>query len=380
MNRHLSKPRGDGASTSRAPRKANKAAGFVCGQRSPADDARRAFTLIEMLTVIAIIGVLAAILLPTISAIRKRAKISIARGQIGVIEQAMLNYARVFGALPPDSNDALPGESTAGANNRFDDMDNPNECMVWFLSRYYSRSGSDDGAPGIAAGVPDHDTYNGNWFPVPKDAETVFARMGQSSAEPFMDFKPSCMKDFDEDGFPEFLDPWGRPYLYRAYLRGWGLDDITHNGGVTRYELTDTEVQNLVSEVGKVRISGCSNSGNNGTFSIRNFDTNTYPDCFEVTNASGSNESDSPGVVRFLLHKPQTCDLFSLGPDGKTRAAKRPQILHDGDWVILPWNPVTHLDIWGMLYGTPGDGNDVESAGGNPGCAEGDQDDVNNWQ
>lgn len=50
--------------------KPSKCSALSCNTRSAR---RRAFTLIELLTVIAIIGILAAILIPTVSAVRKRA-------------------------------------------------------------------------------------------------------------------------------------------------------------------------------------------------------------------------------------------------------------------------------------------------------------------
>ena len=66
-----------------------------------------AFTLVELLTVIAIIGLLAAILLPTTRLVMGKARISVARSDIAGLEQAILSYVTTYGAPPPDTNDPL---------------------------------------------------------------------------------------------------------------------------------------------------------------------------------------------------------------------------------------------------------------------------------
>jgi prepilin-type N-terminal cleavage/methylation domain-containing protein len=68
---------------------------------------RQAFTLIELLTVIAIIGVLSAILLPTVTAIkaaqfRKRAQTELAK-----MENAIKGYKDAFGFYPPVNTNNL---------------------------------------------------------------------------------------------------------------------------------------------------------------------------------------------------------------------------------------------------------------------------------
>ena len=62
----------------------------------------RAFTLVEMLTVIAIIGILAAILIPTVSTAMKNARIATAKADVSKLTQAATAYNLDFGAFPPD--------------------------------------------------------------------------------------------------------------------------------------------------------------------------------------------------------------------------------------------------------------------------------------
>lgn len=63
---------------------------------------KRGFTLIEMLTVIAIIGVLCALLFPVFSTIQRSAKETATRSQIKSIETALAAYEFDWGVYPPD--------------------------------------------------------------------------------------------------------------------------------------------------------------------------------------------------------------------------------------------------------------------------------------
>ena len=67
----------------------------------------KGFTLIEMLTVIAIIGILAGLIIPAASKARRDAAISKAKATISALETALSMYYTDYGAYPP---------STAAAN------------------------------------------------------------------------------------------------------------------------------------------------------------------------------------------------------------------------------------------------------------------------
>lgn len=67
------------------------------------------FTLLELLAVIAIIGLLASIALPAISRIRERARIGAVKAQLAQIEIALQQYYTEWDTFPPMGSDWLGG-------------------------------------------------------------------------------------------------------------------------------------------------------------------------------------------------------------------------------------------------------------------------------
>ena len=87
---------------------------------------RRAFTLVELLVVIAIIGVLVGLLLPAVQAARESARRSSCQSNLKQIGLALHNYH--------DSFDAFPiGAATAPALRAGPLADLPVLCVVWCL-------------------------------------------------------------------------------------------------------------------------------------------------------------------------------------------------------------------------------------------------------
>jgi len=64
---------------------------------------RRAFTLVELLTVITVIGVLAAFTIPVLTAVKRQQYIKNARAELAQMETAIQRYHDAYGFYPPDS-------------------------------------------------------------------------------------------------------------------------------------------------------------------------------------------------------------------------------------------------------------------------------------
>jgi prepilin-type N-terminal cleavage/methylation domain-containing protein len=90
-----------------------------------------AFTLIELIVVIAIIGILAALVLPIAGAVNKKKQISLAQTQLKDIEAAIDGYKTKLGFYPPDNTNnfvvnqlyfELLGTTNNGAGNPAPDL------------------------------------------------------------------------------------------------------------------------------------------------------------------------------------------------------------------------------------------------------------------
>ena len=62
------------------------------------------FTLVELLAVIAIIGVLAAFTIPVLDAVKKRQVISHTQAELGQLDAAIKSYHATYGFYPPDNH------------------------------------------------------------------------------------------------------------------------------------------------------------------------------------------------------------------------------------------------------------------------------------
>ncbi len=69
----------------------------------PKTAASRAFTLVEMLSVIAVIGIIAAMVVPLVGSITRKREITLAQGQLAQIQTAIEEYHTKLGYYPPDN-------------------------------------------------------------------------------------------------------------------------------------------------------------------------------------------------------------------------------------------------------------------------------------
>jgi general secretion pathway protein G len=84
--------------------------------------AQRAFSLIELFTAIAILGLAAAIAIPSYNGYLRRMKITAATQDIGRISMAIAHYQSINNALPPDL-------TTIGFGARLDPWGHPYEYL-----------------------------------------------------------------------------------------------------------------------------------------------------------------------------------------------------------------------------------------------------------
>ncbi len=205
---------------------------------------RESFTLIEMLTVIAIIGILAALLLPAISRVREAAKRTKCINNLRQIGQALTLYANTYTsfAIPiwVESDDIGPKEWGAVATN-----------MLWDASENYE--GDDPEHPGYPGPVdPEHpkpgqglallDTYlQGTrsifYCPEEKILDTITLNALTEQKENLTRGEKRIIKIMNEYGGDE-ADVFSS-YIYRGRDAGgyWFLEDVSKRALVMDYNI-----------------------------------------------------------------------------------------------------------------------------------------------
>jgi prepilin-type N-terminal cleavage/methylation domain-containing protein len=78
-----------------------------------------AFTLIELLTVIAVIAILAAFTIPVLSAVKRRQYLSEAQAEMTQLETAIQKYHDTLGFYPPDNGDTASDWYSARTNQLY---------------------------------------------------------------------------------------------------------------------------------------------------------------------------------------------------------------------------------------------------------------------
>jgi prepilin-type N-terminal cleavage/methylation domain-containing protein/prepilin-type processing-associated H-X9-DG protein len=108
---------------------------------------RRAFTLVEVLVVIAIIGILISLLLPAVQAAREAARRTQCQNNLRQIALAMHNYADVYKGLPAHGSSGVPHRGWGASILPYLEQENLEERYDWGKSWY-------DPANQAAVGVP----------------------------------------------------------------------------------------------------------------------------------------------------------------------------------------------------------------------------------
>ncbi|MDR3457811.1 MAG: prepilin-type N-terminal cleavage/methylation domain-containing protein [Verrucomicrobiae bacterium] len=172
---------------------------------------RAGFTLVELLVVISIIAILAAMLLPVLAAVKKKALVMKARTEIADIVNAVNAYDTEYGRFPI-SEESTPGdpitvkEQTAANGYDF-------TTGLVFGQGAGPNGFSYDNNSNVVAVLMDLQTYpNGvktadfNHIKNPKQVGFLHAKMSESKHG-----DPNPQGGVDEDGI--YRDPWGQPYI-----------------------------------------------------------------------------------------------------------------------------------------------------------------------
>jgi prepilin-type N-terminal cleavage/methylation domain-containing protein len=175
---------------------------------------RAGFTIVELLTVIAIIGILAAMLVPVLSAARKRAQKVQARLEIDQIVNAILKYDSDYGRFPVSTNAQIAagtGDFTYGGT-LLDAAGNVNGTVPITSTAPAVMMTNEE----VIAILMDLTNYpNGQ----PVLANMNYAKNPQQTiylSPKMSDYNPAVDKGQPPGGLDlngAYRDPWGNPYI-----------------------------------------------------------------------------------------------------------------------------------------------------------------------
>lgn len=131
---------------------------------------RRAFTLIELLIVVAIIGILAAIAVPNFLSAQVRAKVAKAQAEMRSIGDAYINYKLDNNAWPPHADRCKTQHKfittpIAYMSSSVDDpfqVESTTTVWEWFCGQYHAEPNSTSGSNRINVQSPQYWSANKN--------------------------------------------------------------------------------------------------------------------------------------------------------------------------------------------------------------------------
>ncbi len=175
--------------------------------------AYQAFTLIELLTVIAIIGILSGLVFGIVRGATTQGRISRAKSELASLSSALESYNKYYGDYPWVGNDTAPNQinpaaagfspsSTDRAFNLFRALNGRIGPKQTVNQRQYTKAGAKADKYGKAFVDP-------TTFTLERD-ESVDA---PASSRPLPVANPAQSSD-DPDFVNAFIDPWGNRYQY----------------------------------------------------------------------------------------------------------------------------------------------------------------------
>lgn len=223
-------------------------------QKNNLTNARRGFSLIELMVVMVIIAILMALILPAISGARQRARIAQVSAEVTQLDNAIAKFKSVYNLEPPSSLYIPAAGGTWGAADRskvrsiwpqFNFATNGGlsiptraavktgdihlsgaECLVFFLGGIENTQSD----PPVVLGFS-------------KDPQSPWNPAGTNREGPFFEFDNSRFTDLDNDGLLEFADPLPDQQTPYMYLSSQGRNyKRTNAAGSTLAEQDDYDV------------------------------------------------------------------------------------------------------------------------------------------
>jgi prepilin-type N-terminal cleavage/methylation domain-containing protein len=237
-------------------------------QKNNLTNARRGFSLIELMVVIVIIAILMALILPAISGARQRARIAQVSAEVTQLDNAIAKFKSVYNLEPPSSLYIPPKGGTWTAADRskvrgiwpqFDFATNGGltiptnatggsitggvhlngaECLVFFLGGIPDRRNT----TAVVGGFSKDPRYP--WQYIEWNKQTLqWESLGTNREGPFFEFDNSRFTDLDNDGLLEFADPLPDQQTPYMYLSSQGRNyKRTNAAGSTLAEQDDYDV------------------------------------------------------------------------------------------------------------------------------------------